>query len=214
MCTEVTASSSGPAREASGVTEDASSHEDHCFSKCSDECSSCYKVTRTGKPYGTRCECPDSDERTEESEQDHIKPRTESIGPRKVLVWVVCLVGLVLLVAVGVALVINHFGQVTIVPREHGQRRKWMFVERMRTQPQPASQPSNFAFFERLQNIAMGVAGRQFNAEPSHPFHKAFSTLRRLTKERNIHIAAVLFASGLINLATLTIVSLCYRGGV
>lgn len=213
MSTEATPSSSRPGKEASGGAEEDASHNNHCFSKCSTECSSCYKVTRTGRPYGTRCECPDSDDMTEGRQRVSVKSGTAYSRLCKTMVRGACFLSFVLLVVVGLALAMHYFGKVTLVWGKHEHGRKWMFIERMRGQPQPASQPLH-TMYTRLQKFATETIGRQSNAAHSHRFHKVFSTLERLkknltdSKERNLRIAAVLLASGMFNVAAMVIVTL------
>lgn len=200
-----------------------------CRAECSSSCSSCYKLTRTGRVYGPRCKdparcskCFGQDSRIAGHLLYPSTLATASALLHKTLLRGACLVGLVLLVAVGLAFAINCFGRASLVPQKHGQERTWMVMRRDQVShtAQPATQRLHSSMYSRLRGLVSGNKGEQSNAEPSNRLSKVFPIFGKHTgvkkglsnpKQRSFRaIFLAMLPLGLINVLTTILIYLLY----
>ncbi|MPC24390.1 hypothetical protein E2C01_017471 [Portunus trituberculatus] len=190
---------------------------------CSSDCSTCYKMTRSGVRYGNRCS---HSERRKAKKENQVKKPTDIkiVLPevRKAIVVLSVSMVVVLLVVVGVALII-HFGKVSSElgksrsPEKNGEVRRWKLFSSAKETSQPAANPSLDKTQPFLKLFKRG--GRTIvEPEPPRGLHKILSALRltnigenNVSEEHkliNLSQGHALLSIGVFNLAITALVLL------
>lgn len=190
---------------------------------CSSDCSTCYKMTRSGVRYGNRCS-HSARHKTKKKERVPTTKDDDSDSPevRRKLVVIGASVVVVLLVVVGIALIF-HLGKVSLKPQKscppekNCEVRRWKRFYPAKETPQPAAKSSRDKIMPFLRLFKRG-GKESVEPEPPSRLQKIISALRltkagkkNVSEERtliNISQGHALLSIGVFNIAITALVLL------